>query len=85
MKLDEAEVIDLFKENNPARPYLVAGAVACGYGIVKGGFPGFLCLAAGSLALLKGIDELDRIKTLHGGNAHGNNAPPKMEDVVSMR
>ena len=85
MKLEETELRDLFTTNHPARPYFVASAVACGLGLLRGGLSGVVMLTVGGAAFLRGVDELEKTRRLHGGNYHGSNAAPKMEDAVSMR
>lgn len=62
--------------SHPARPYFVLGGALGLYGLCRSGLGAFLMLGAGGALLMKGMDEMRRLESLHGGNAHGVNAPP---------
>lgn len=62
---------------HPARPYFALGGALGLYGLLRSGFGGLLMLGAGGALLTKGLDEMRRLEALHGGNAHGTNAPPQ--------
>lgn len=62
---------------HPARPYFVLGGALGLYGLLRSGFGAFLMLGAGGALVAKGLDEMRRLEALHGGQAHGVNAPPQ--------
>lgn len=62
---------------HPARPYFLLGGTLCLYGLLRSSLGGLLLLGAGGAVLAKGLEEMRRIESLHGGNAHGVNAPPR--------
>ena len=60
---------------HPARPYFILGGALGLYGLVRNSLGGLLLLGAGGALLMKGLEEMRRIESLHGGNAHGVNGP----------
>ena len=87
MDLHQTDIKELLTSNHPARPYLIAGAFACGLGLLRSNLGGALLIAAGSISLLRGLDEIQKTNRLHGGNFHGTNGPSprNLEKLVSMQ
>lgn len=70
------EFVSAVKMNHPARPYLLAGAVLGGVGLMRNSVSGLIMLGVGAALLSRGAEEVRRVNALHGGNSHGVNAPP---------
>lgn len=76
MDTTRPDLATVLTTNHPARPYYLLGGALCLLGILRNNLGSLLFLGAGGAVLLRGMDEMRRIEALHGGNAHGTNAPP---------
>jgi hypothetical protein len=70
------DVLQAVSSNHPARPYLLSGAILGGIGLLRNSFSGIVLLGLGAALVGRGMEELRRVNTTHGGNFHGVNAPP---------
>ncbi|MGV3616891.1 MAG: hypothetical protein ACO1SV_16315 [Fimbriimonas sp.] len=70
------DVIQAVSTNHPARPYLLAGAVLGGLGLLRNSFSGVVLLGLGAALVGRGMEEMRRVNDAHDGNYHGVNAPP---------
>ena len=76
METTRPDLATVLTTAHPARPYYVLGGALLLYGLVRNSLGGLLLFGAGAAVLVKGMEEMRRIESLHGGNAHGVNAPP---------
>ncbi len=76
MEGHQTELSQILTTNHPAKPYLIGGGVLAALGLLKGSYSGLGFLGIGGLLIAKGLHEVRRVEELHGGNFHGNNAPP---------
>ena len=77
METKSHDLATVLSTPHPARPYFLLGGALCLYGLVRSSLGGLLLLGAGGAVLSKGLEELRRIESLHGGVVHGVNAPPR--------
>ncbi len=70
------DVINAVQTNHPARPYLLAGAILGGLGLLRNSISGVLFLGIGAALIGRGMEEIRSVRELHDGNNHGVNAPP---------
>ncbi len=76
METNRPDLATVLTTAHPARPYYILGGGLCLLGLLRNNLGSLLFLGAGGALLMKGIEEMRRIEELHGGNAHGTNAPP---------
>jgi predicted lipid-binding transport protein (Tim44 family) len=77
LDIDTDELRQVVTTNHPARPYMIGGAVLGVMGLLRGGgVAGLGMLIVGGFLVSKGFQEMERVRSLHGGNYHGVNSPP---------
>ena len=76
MEQNRPDLPTILTTNHPARPYFILGGALCLLGLLRNNIGSILLLGAGGAVLMRGADEIRRMEELHGGNAHGTNAPP---------
>jgi hypothetical protein len=76
MQLDTSELQKVLTTNHPARPFLVLGGLVTMMGLFRNRLSSMGFLLVGGALIAKGMNEIERVDTLHDGNYHGVNAPP---------
>jgi uncharacterized membrane protein len=72
----QTDLATILTTDHPSRPYFILGGLMAGIGLFRSSLGGMLMLGVGGALIKRGIDEMDRINKLHGGNYHGVNSPP---------
>ena len=75
METNRPDLQTILTTNHPARPYFILGGALGLLGLLRNNIGSLLLLGAGGAVIMRGMDEIRRIDELHGGNAHGTNAP----------
>lgn len=72
----KSDLSSILVADTPARPFLVFGGLLGLVGLMRTNLAGLVLLGAGIALLGRGVEEARKTMELHGGNAHGVNAPP---------
>jgi|GEM_PF-2579578 len=80
MQTQQTDLQTVLTTNHPARPYLIMGGLIGGLGLFRNSLSGLVLLGLGGALVYRGIEEMNRVQSLHGGNYHGVNGPPQIEE-----